>query len=50
MHSDARILQIAASIKEFGFTSRFLVDRENGVIAGQGRILATKKLGMETGP
>lgn len=33
-HSDAQVAQIAASIKEFGFTNPILADGENGVIAG----------------
>lgn len=49
-HSDAQVAQIAASIREFGFTNPVLVDGENGVIAGHGRILAARKLGMDTVP
>ena len=49
-HSDEQVSQIAASIKEFGFTNPILVDGENGVIAGHGRLLAAKKLGMDTVP
>lgn len=49
-HSDAQVAQIAASIREFGFTNPVLVDGANGVIAGHGRILAARKLGMETVP
>lgn len=45
-HSEAQVAQIAASIKEFGFTNPVLVDGENGVIAGHGRLLASRKLGM----
>jgi len=45
-HSDAQVAQIAASIKEFGFTNPVLVDEEGGVIAGHGRILAARTLGM----
>lgn len=45
-HSDAQVAQIAASIKEFGFTNPVLVDGDNGVIAGHGRLLAARKLGM----
>lgn len=44
-HSDEQIAQIAASIKEFGWTNPILVDAENGVIAGHGRLLAARKLG-----
>ena len=44
-HSEEQVTQIASSIKEFGWTNPILVDGENGVIAGHGRILAGKKLG-----
>ena len=43
-HSDAQVAQIAASIREFGFTNPVLVDEANGIIAGHGRILAARKL------
>jgi DNA modification methylase len=49
-HSDAQIAQIAASIREFGFTNPVLVDGEQGIIAGHGRILAARKLGMDLIP
>ena len=45
-HSPAQVAQIAASIREFGFTNPVLVDGERGVIAGHGRLLAARKLGM----
>ena len=45
-HSDAQIAQIAASIKEFGFLNPIIIDGENGIIAGHGRVLAAQKLGM----
>jgi len=45
-HDDAQVAQIAASIKEFGWTNPILVDGENGLIAGHGRLLAARKLGM----
>ena len=38
-HSDAQVAQIAASIREFGWTNPVLVDGENGIIAGHGRVL-----------
>lgn len=44
-HPEAQIAQIAASIKEFGFTNPVLIDEGNGVIAGHGRLLAAKLLG-----
>ena len=43
-HSDAHVAQIAASIKEFGWTNPVLVDGENGIIAGHGRVLAARQL------
>jgi DNA modification methylase len=49
-HSDAQVAQIAASIREFGFTNPILVDGERGVIAGHGRLLAARKLGMTEVP
>jgi ParB-like chromosome segregation protein Spo0J len=45
-HSDEQVTQIAASIKEFGFLNPVIVDGENGIIAGHGRVMAAKKLGM----
>jgi hypothetical protein len=42
-HSDAQVAQIAGSIREFGFTNPVLVDGENGIIAGHGRVLAARK-------
>ena len=49
-HSDAQVAQIAASVREFGWTNPVLVDGENGIIAGHGRILAARKLGMDEVP
>jgi len=49
-HSDAQISQIAASIKEWGFTAPVLVDESGGIIAGHGRTLAARKLGLVTIP
>jgi len=49
-HSEAQIAQIAASIKEWGFTSAVLVDPEGGIIAGHGRVMAARKLGMKEVP
>ncbi|WP_287363313.1 ParB/Srx family N-terminal domain-containing protein [Mesorhizobium sp.] len=45
-HSDSQVAQIASSIREFGWTNPILVDRENGIIAGHGRLLAARKLGL----
>lgn len=49
-HTDEQVAQIAASIKEFGWTNPILVDGENGIIAGHGRVLAARKLNMRTVP
>lgn len=49
-HSDAQVAEIAASMREFGWTNPILVDGENGVIAGHGRLLAARKLGMADVP
>ena len=49
-HSDEQVTQIASSIKEFGFTNPILIDEHGGVIAGHGRIMAGKKLGLEQVP
>lgn len=45
-HSDEQVAQIAASIREFGFTNPVLVDEEGGIIAGHGRVMAARKLAM----
>ena len=49
-HSDEQVAQIAASIKEFGWTNPILVDGSNGIIAGHGRLLAARKLGYKDVP
>jgi ParB-like chromosome segregation protein Spo0J len=49
-HSDAQVAQIAASIREFGWTVPLLVDGQNGIIAGYGRVMAARKLGLERVP
>jgi DNA modification methylase len=49
-HSDAQVAQIAASISEFGWTNPVIVDGSNGIIAGHGRVLAARKLGIDTVP
>ncbi|MBK7616339.1 MAG: ParB N-terminal domain-containing protein [Burkholderiales bacterium] len=49
-HNEAQIAQLAASIKEFGFTNPVLIDEKNTIIAGEGRVLAAKKLKLETVP
>jgi ParB-like chromosome segregation protein Spo0J len=49
-HDDAQVAQIAASIKEFGWTNPVLLDGENGIIAGHGRVMAASKLGEKEVP
>jgi len=49
-HSDAQVAQIAASIKEWGWTTPILIDEDGGIIAGHGRVLAARKLGIEEVP
>ena len=45
-HSDAQVAQVAASIREFGWTNPVLIDGENGIIAGHCRVMAARKLDM----
>ena len=49
-HSEAQVAQIAGSIKEFGFNNPVLVDEDNGIIAGHGRVMAAQKLGLQAVP
>jgi hypothetical protein len=49
-HSAAQVKQLVASIKEWGWTSPVLCDERGGIIAGHGRVLAAKELGLETVP
>lgn len=49
-HSEDQIRQIAASIREFGFTNPVLIDPDGGIIAGHGRVLAAQALGMQEVP
>lgn len=49
-HSDDQVAQIAASMREFGWTNPILVDGEGGIIAGHGRLLAARQLGMDEVP
>ena len=49
-HSDEQVLQIASSIKEFGFTNPILIDEQGGIIAGHGRVMAAKKLNINEVP
>ena len=49
-HSEAQIAQIAASIKEFGFTNPVLIDKDGGIIAGHGRVMAARQMGIPRVP
>ena len=49
-HDERQVGQIAASIKEFGFTNPILIDNDNGIIAGHGRLMGAQKLGIEQVP
>ena len=49
-HSESQIAQIAGSITEFGFTNPVLIDKDGGIIAGHGRVLAAIQLGMDSVP
>ncbi|GHE05228.1 DNA methylase N-4 [Defluviimonas sp. 20V17] len=49
-HSDKQIAQIAASMRQFGFTNPVLIDDEGGIVAGHGRVAAAKQLGITEVP
>ena len=49
-HTDEQVAKIAASIVEYGWTNPILVDGENGIIAGHGRLAAARKLGLAEVP
>ena len=49
-HSEAQVALIAGSIREYGFTNPVLVDGANGIIAGHGRVLAARQLGLASVP
>ena len=49
-HDASQVSQIAASIKEFGFTNPVLIDEDNGIIAGHGRVMAAQRLKMDEVP
>ena len=49
-HSDEQVSKIAASIREFGFLNPVITDGDNGIVAGHGRVMAAKKLGLESVP
>jgi ParB-like chromosome segregation protein Spo0J len=50
VHSDAQVAQLAASIRAFGFTNPVLIDEKFNLIAGHGRVLAARKLELESVP
>lgn len=50
LHSDAQVAQLAASIREFGFTNPVLIDQDKNLIAGHGRVMAARKLGLASVP
>jgi ParB-like chromosome segregation protein Spo0J len=49
-HSPQQVAQIAASIREFGFTNPVLIDADGGIVAGHGRVMAAKSLGVVSIP
>jgi DNA modification methylase len=49
-HSDEQIAQVAASIKEFGWTNPILIDEKHTIIAGHGRLMAAQRLGFDEVP
>lgn len=49
-HSEEQIGQIAASIREFGWTSPLLINADNGIIAGHGRLRAAHRLNLDEVP
>jgi len=49
-HSDQQVAQIAGSIQEFGFNAPVLIDAQNGIIAGHGRVMAASLLKLESVP
>lgn len=50
IHNEEQVLKIASSIREFGFLSPVLIDKDYNIIAGHGRVLAAKKIEMEEVP
>lgn len=49
-HNEQQVAQIAASIREFGFTNPLLITSDGTIIAGHGRLMAAQKLGLESVP
>jgi ParB-like chromosome segregation protein Spo0J len=50
LHDDAQVASIAGSIKQFGFNNPVLIDKDGGIIAGHGRVLAARKLELDKVP
>ncbi|WP_322092800.1 ParB/Srx family N-terminal domain-containing protein [Paraburkholderia bannensis] len=50
LHSDAQIAQLAASMQEWGWTQPILVDKNDRIIAGHGRVMAASRLGVDEAP
>ena len=49
-HSEEQVMKLCSSIKEFGFISPVVIDKDGGILAGHGRVLAAKKLGLDDVP
>ena len=49
-HSEGQIIKLCSSLKEFGFISPVVIDKDGGILAGHGRVLAAKKLGLDDVP
>ena len=49
-HDASQVAKLAGSIREFGFNNPVLIDKDNGIIAGHGRVLAAQSLALETVP
>lgn len=50
LHDAGQIAKLAGSIREFGFNNPVLIDKDNGIIAGHGRVLAAQKLELAEVP
>ena len=50
VHNDEQIEQLANSIREFGFTNPIIIDEDNSVLAGHGRLKAAERAGLEKVP
>jgi ParB-like chromosome segregation protein Spo0J len=49
-HDAAQVSKLAGSIREFGFNNPVLIDKDNGIVAGHGRVMAAQKLELKTVP